>query len=86
MQLHKYLALFSHLISNGLKQEDGKYQLEELCAWHDHDGYTCYIGYKDLTMSIYFHSRYAYDFDDEHTLSSFESLVESFERKQAFNA
>lgn len=81
MKLHKYLALFNQVISHGQKQDDGKYLLNELLAWHDHDGYTCYIGYKDLTMTLYFHSKHAYDFQDEQTLALFESLVNRFESK-----
>ncbi|MGB0936298.1 MAG: DUF3081 family protein [Colwellia sp.] len=78
MKLHKYLTLFNNIISKGKKQDDGKYQLDKFVAWHDHDGYTCYLGYKDLVMTLYFHNKYAYDYDDKKTLTSFELLVKSY--------
>lgn len=86
MRLHKYLTLFNQTISQGQKQNDGKYQLDKISAWHDHDGYTCYLGYKDLVMTLYFHSKYAYDYEDEKTLVSFELLVERFNHQPKLNA
>lgn len=86
MKLHKYLTLFNQAISQGKKQNDGKYNFNEVLAWHDHDGYTCYLGYKDLVMTLYFHSKYAYDYEDEKTLASFELLVEHFNHQSTLNA
>lgn len=79
MQLHKHLALFNKVISQGEKLGNGKYQLKQVLAWHDHDGYTCYLSFKDLTMTLYFHSKYAYDYQDEQTKTDFESLIEHLE-------
>lgn len=79
MQLHKYLTIFNRVISQGRKQSDGKYQLDQIFAWHELDGYTCYLGFKDLTMTLYFHSKYAYDYQDEQTKTDFESLIEHLE-------
>jgi len=75
MNLSNHLYVFNHLISHGELRE-GKYHLNELIAWHDVDGYTCYIGYKDLTMSLLFHSRFLYDYEDEATLSAFNLLID----------
>ncbi|NMP30394.1 DUF3081 domain-containing protein [Thalassotalea sp. M1531] len=86
MKIHKYLTLFNQAISLGQKQSDGKYKLNEVEAWHDHDGYTCYLGYKDLVMTIYFHNKYAYDYEDPNTLTSFELLVERFSFQSTLNA
>lgn len=83
MQLHKHLALFNQVISQGEKLENGKYQLKQVLAWHDHDGYTCYLGFKDLTMTLYFHNKYAYDYEEEVTLTEFERLVERITRQSA---
>ena len=77
MHMHRYLALFNHLISLGDRKGD-RYHLAELSAWYDYDGYTCYLGYQDLTMTIYFHNKYAYDYQDKQTLSSFEKMVEQY--------
>lgn len=75
MKLSKYLYAFNHVISQGRKEE-GVYFFKELSAWHDIDGYTCYIGYKDLVMNVYFHSQFSFDFEDRQTLKEFEKLVE----------
>ena len=70
-----YLYVFNHVLSNGIKRQ-GKFHFGELSAWHDFDGYTCYIGYKDLTMSLYFHSRHCYDYQEKATLKAFKLLIE----------
>jgi hypothetical protein len=75
MNLSNYLYIFNHITANG-ELRDGKYYLNELTAWHDVDGYTCYLGYKDLTMSLLFHSRFLYDYDEETTLSEFNTLID----------
>jgi hypothetical protein len=49
-------------------------------AWHDFDGYTCYLGYKDLVMHVYFHSQFSYDYADRKTLIDFERLVEHMKK------
>jgi hypothetical protein len=71
-----YLYVFNHVISNGEKRQ-GKYYFDALSVWYDIDGYTCYIGYKDLTMSLYFHSRFSYDYQEESTLKAFALLVDN---------
>lgn len=75
MNLSNSLYVFNHIISNGT-QRQGKFYFKELCAWHDYDGYSCYIGYKDLVMSLYFHSRFSYDYEEKATYQSFISLVD----------
>jgi hypothetical protein len=76
MNMSHHLYLFNHIISYG-QQLEGKFHFEELSAWHDIDGYTCYIGYKDLTMSLYFHSRFDYDYQEKATFKEFFALVET---------
>lgn len=75
MNLTLHLNVYNHIVSHGEKQRD-KYVLNELSAWHDFDGYTCYIGYKELTMSLYFHSRFSYDYENDSTREEFIALIE----------
>lgn len=75
MNLSHHLNVFNHIITNGEKHDE-KYVLGALSAWNDFDGYTCYIGYKDLTMSLFFHSRFSYDYEDEATLKEFEQAID----------
>jgi len=74
MNLSNHLYVFNHIISHGVLRQ-GKYYFGELSAWHDVDGYTCYIAYKDLTMSLLFHSRFLYDYETEATLKAFNLLM-----------
>lgn len=85
MKLHKYLNLFNQVISKGEKQGDGKYHFKQFQAWHDHDGYTCYMSFKDLVLTIYFHSKYDYEYQDEQTLNAFELVVEHFAYDNQYN-
>ncbi len=75
MNIKNYLRLFNKVVNNGMRQGD-KYELEQIMAWHDFDGYTCYLGYKDVTMSIYFHNKYEFDYQDKHSLQAFHKLAE----------
>jgi hypothetical protein len=75
MNNSQYLYIFNHVITKGVNR-DGKFYFGELSAWHDFDGYTCYLGYKDLTMTLYFHNRFSFDYQEESTLKAFSLLVE----------
>ncbi|PKI17332.1 DUF3081 family protein [Colwellia sp. 12G3] len=80
INISHYLYVFNHLLDKGVNRE-GKRHCGELSVWHDMDGYTCYIGYKDLTMSLYFHNRFAYDYQDESTLKAFMLLIDNTFKK-----
>ena len=53
----------------------GRYCDGDLSAWHEMDGYTCYLGYKDLTITLMFHGQLSYDFDHKATLNEFNQIV-----------
>lgn len=76
INISNYLYIFNHVLSNGKKRLD-KFKYGELSVWYDVDGYTCYIGYKDLTMSLYFHNRFSYDYQEEATLKAFMLLIDN---------
>jgi len=78
MDLALHLNVFNHIVLKGQKTAD-KYVLGELSAWHDFDGYTFYIGYRDLTLSLYFHSRFSYDYKKESTREEFNVLIEKLQ-------
>ena len=75
MNLSNYLYVFNQILSQG-NNCDGRYYFDELSAWHDFDGYTCYIGYKDLIMKIYFHSKFSFEYEDKTTFSRFTKWVD----------
>jgi hypothetical protein len=76
MNLSNHLYVFNHITANG-ELRNGKYYFDKLTAWHEIDGYTCYLGYQDLTMSLLFHSRFFYDYEKETTLKEFNLLIEN---------
>ncbi len=80
MKLSNYLYAFNHVIAKGRKEQD-VYLYQELTAWHDFDGYACYIGYKDLVMNVYFHSQFSCDCNDRKTLKEFELIVENMAKQ-----
>ncbi len=75
MKLSPYLHVFNIVISQGEKRQN-VFHFDELTAWHDFDGYTCYLGYKDLTMSLAFHSKFSYQFEHKKTMAEFDALIQ----------
>lgn len=69
-----YLRVFDVVLSSGDKHDD-EYHYQGIVAKHDLDGYTCYLHYHDLTLTLYFHNKYAFDYQKEETLEKFTKLV-----------
>lgn len=70
-----YLQLFNLVISKGDKR-DGKYHLEGITAHHDFDGYTCWLKYNDLTITLLFHNKYDFEYTHEETAARFLKKTE----------
>jgi hypothetical protein len=69
-----YLELFNHVITHGTKQ-DSKTVFEKFSAWHEIDGYTCYLQFKNVTITLMFHSRLSYEYDQESELLEFQKAA-----------
>lgn len=80
MSLSKHLVVFNHIVSKG-KMYDNKYHLDGLTAWHDIDGYTCYLGYQELVMTLQFHGRFSYEYKDRLAYNEFNALVIAIARR-----
>lgn len=65
-----FLRVFDCIRSNG-DRLDHRYQLGELLAWHDYDGYTCWLGYKDVTITLMFHGSLKIEYDKASSYSEF---------------
>ncbi|PKG76634.1 DUF3081 domain-containing protein [Shewanella sp. GutCb] len=85
MSLSQHLFVFNHVLSKGKKHDD-KYHLDGLTAWHDIDGYTCYLGYRDLVMTLMFHGRFSYEYQDRIVYNDFNSLVTGIFRRLSSNS
>lgn len=68
------LQAFDLITSKGIKV-NGVYELLGIRASHDFDGYTCWLSYKDLTISLLFHGKYHFDYQDEDTLKAFFNKI-----------
>lgn len=73
-ELRDFLMIFEQVTSKGLKS-DNVYELDGIRAWHDFDGYTCWLAYKDLTVTLQFHGQFSFDYEHEDTHSAFLKKV-----------
>lgn len=67
------LMIFDFVSSHGTLK-DRSYHYKGLEVWHDLGGYMCWLSYKDLTITLSFHSIYSFDFDKTSTLEEFYQL------------
>lgn len=65
-----FLHLFNVVSTQGEKINNG-YEFQGIRAWHDFDGYTCWLKYNDLTVTLLFHNKYQFDYQSEDTLTNF---------------
>lgn len=70
LQTRDFLFLFDLVTTQGDK-ESGVSCFEGIKAWHDFDGYTCWLSYKDLTVTLLFHGKLDLDYQDKSTLDDF---------------
>jgi hypothetical protein len=64
------LRVFNLITTKG-RRFDGAYEFSDIRASHDFDGYTCWLAYKDLTVTLLFHGSYDFDYQHEDTLTVF---------------
>ncbi|USD67381.1 DUF3081 family protein [Vibrio sp. SCSIO 43136] len=67
-----FLQVFDFIRSRG-ERHDHKFQLGDMQAWHDYDGYTCWLGFKDVTVTLMFHGSLKIDYRKE---ASFEEFTQ----------
>ncbi|PML04609.1 hypothetical protein BCT86_02610 [Vibrio breoganii] len=65
-----FLKVFDCVRSTGTKQ-DHQYVLADMCAWHDYDGYTCWLGFKDVTVTLMFHGSLKIEYDKPSSYAEF---------------
>ena len=69
-KMRNILETFELITSKGVK-ENNVYQFSGLRAWHDFDGYICWLAYRDLTITLLFHGKYQLDYENNETLADF---------------
>jgi hypothetical protein len=71
-----FLRIFDLISTNGIKS-NGAYEFLGIRAWHDFDGYTCWLAYNDLTITMLFHGKFSIEYEDEDTFNKFNKKVNS---------
>ncbi|MBA6262622.1 DUF3081 family protein [Colwellia sp. Bg11-12] len=77
LTLREFLEIYDFITKEGIKL-DGMYEHSGIKAWHDFDGYTCWLGYKDLTITLLFHGRFSIEYEHKDTLESFHKIANKF--------
>lgn len=70
LKYRDFLQLFDLVSSKGVKSAS-EYQLSGIRAQHDFDGYTCWLTYKDLTITLLFHGKFDVEFEHKDTFDEF---------------
>ncbi|MFT5756845.1 MAG: hypothetical protein ACI9LM_001570 [Alteromonadaceae bacterium] len=71
-----FLQIFDLISTKGIKSE-GSYEFLGIRAWHDFDGYTCWLAYNDLTVTLLFHGKFSVEYKHEETFTKFKRKVNS---------
>ncbi|WP_028773033.1 DUF3081 family protein [Shewanella waksmanii] len=74
------LNAFNQVVKLGTKN-DGIYRYQHIEAWHDFDGYTCYLKACGVTLSLLFHGKYHIDYQQPQQLNDFMSLIDKLSVK-----
>lgn len=77
IDLKACLSVFNHVISHG-DRSDESYVFQEFTAWSDFDGYTCFLKYRDVTLTMMFHGKYDLDYPNRDELVLFEKQISQF--------
>lgn len=65
-----FLQIFDAVSSRG-ERIDGAYEASGIRARHDFDGYTCWLEYKDLTVTLGFHGKLMVEYDKADSWTEF---------------
>jgi len=80
IDLKRCLSVFNIIIEKGDKR-GSEFEYHGIYAWHDFDGYTCFMKYKQMTLSLFFHGKYDITFDNESDLHEFEKKLIKIEQE-----
>lgn len=76
LKYRDFLRIFDLISSKGVKLESA-YEFLGIRAQHDFDGYTCWLSYKDLTITLLFHGKFDVVFDKKDTFNEFYKKANS---------
>ncbi|ABM03200.1 conserved hypothetical protein [Psychromonas ingrahamii 37] len=64
-----------NLVTTKGSKTDSVYELSGIRASYEFDGYTCWLAYRDLTVTLMFHGSYDFDYQHKETREFFFKLV-----------
>ncbi|MEL0630075.1 DUF3081 family protein [Psychromonas aquatilis] len=67
----RHLLQVFELITRKGDKFDSVYTYNDISASQDLDGYTCWLSFKDLTVTLLFHGAYDLDYQSDETLKIF---------------
>ncbi len=76
LKYRDFLFVFNLVSSKGTKL-GSEYEFLGIRAQHDFDGYTCWLAYKDLTITLLFHGKFDVQFEKKETFNEFYKKVNS---------
>ncbi len=71
-----YLELFNYVLTHGNKKDQKSY-FDDVYAWHEVDGYTCYLEFQGVKLTLLFHSRVSFEHDSAAELAKFQNKLAS---------
>lgn len=77
IDLKACLSVFNHVLSHG-DRNDENYVFQGFTAWSDFDGYTCFLKYREVTLTMMFHGKYEIDYPNREELVAFENKIAQF--------
>lgn len=79
--IHQVLRVFDRISRDGVRRDDGSWQLAGLTARADVDGYTVVIDDDLCRISVFFHNAYDLDFPDTIALEQFLDRLKAVDNK-----
>ena len=77
IDLKTCLRVFNEITSKG-ERCDHYFEYHGFKAWSDFDGYTCFLQYNQVTMTLMFHGKYEIDCPSKDALAAFEQKLMQF--------
>lgn len=68
------LKVFEKVRQHGEKTPQG-HQLEGMHAYTDFDGYTAFLAYQEVVLTLGFHNQYQFDYPNRHQLELFMNKI-----------
>ncbi len=76
LKYRDFLLIFNQIQTKGIKLSSA-YEFLGINAQHDFDGYTCWLAYKDLTVTLLFHGKFYLQFEHRDTVREFYKKAHS---------